>query len=355
MQERNHISYINQVETAVPEYEFHNQCIDFLQRFIDSPADLKKINEIIPNLGISYRYSVLEHLLANPKNSTEEAFYQFDHLPSTAERMQLYKTHALTLVTQVLEKLFLTQSPKDITHLLISSCTGFYSPGIDIEITEKFHLDPGVERTIVGFMGCHAAINTLKLAKHISQANDNAKILMVNIELSTLHFQNKFDINQLISNLIFADGCAAAIISREPYGIQLESFSSTVIPGSMECMTWDIADEGYAIYLDKSIPSFIKKHLPIFVDPIINTKEIKYWSIHPGGRGILDLIQKTLVLTDMEMSHSRKILRNYGNMSSATIMFILKEIMENETEKGLGLACAFGPGLSIEALVFRKE
>ncbi len=347
------LSYINQIETAVPPYEFHNKCIDFLQEFIDFPEDLKKVNEIIPNLGIDYRYSVLENLLAISGENIN-AFYHFNQLPSTAERMMLYKTHALILVTEALGKLFGKHSSEGITHLIITSCTGFYSPGIDIEIIEKFHLNPSIERTIVGFMGCHAAINALKLAKHISESSELAKVLVVNIELSTLHFQEKSDINQLISNLIFADGCAATIVSKEPYGIQLESFNSTVIPDSTKSMTWNIADDGYTIYLDKNIPALIKKHLPTFLNSIIDINEIKHWAVHPGGRGILDLIQKTLKLTDTTMFSSRKILRNYGNMSSATIMFILKEIMVNETETGLGLASAFGPGLAIETLTFRK-
>lgn len=346
--------YINQIETAVPQYEFHNKCIDFLQKFIESKVDLDKINEIIPNLGINHRYSVLENLIANPDHIDSDSFYQVNRMPSTAERMQVYRTYALTLVTQALEKLFVTHSPKDITHLLITSCTGFYSPGIDIEIIQKFNLNPNIERTIVGFMGCHAAINALKLAKHINQSNHQTKILIVNIELSTLHFQENAQINQVISNLIFADGCAVTIVSKEASGIQLGTFNSTLIPESRESMTWNIADNGFTIFLDKSIPIFIKKYLPGFLDSFINIKDVKYWSIHPGGRAILNTVQKVLSLTDADMSHSNKILENYGNMSSATIMFILKAIMQEQGEPGLGLICAFGPGLAIETLAFRK-
>lgn len=341
--------FINQIETAVPENEFHQGTINYLQSFIESQKTLEKVNEIIPNLAIDKRFSVLGNLFGDKQN--EEAFYVQGNFPSTQKRMQAYKKHALPLASQALDKLFAEQNKDEITHLIITSCTGFYSPGLDIEIIKKYGLRTDIERTIVGFMGCHAAFNALKLAKHIVSSKPDAKVLVLNIELSTLHFQEDKEMSKLISSLIFADACAASIISSKAEGLELQDFASTLIPRSLESMTWDIEDDGYAIYLDKSIPVFIKKHLAK-IKPQIDELDIDCWAIHPGGKAILDIVQKALDINDKGMAFSHKVLRNYGNLSSGTIMFILKEILESQDAKANGFACAFGPGLTMESLVF---
>jgi predicted naringenin-chalcone synthase len=348
--------YINSIETAIPENECHTSCIDFLEKQIESEKTLDAIKNIIPNLGISKRYSVLNNLFISDAKISNKAFYEINKSPSTATRMEKYQAEALPLASEALRKLFWQNETREITHILITSCTGFYSPGLDLEIIERFKLNPAIERTMIGFMGCHAAINALKLAKHIARSDENAKILMINIELCSLHFQKDPQLNQLISYLIFADGCAASIISQAPYGLKLESFNSTLVVNSKKAMTWNIADDGFSIYLDKSIPVLIKRSLPEFIESLtdIEPKNLKYWAVHSGGKGILDTVETVLSLNNNDLSHSRRILDEYGNLSSATIMFILKDIMDSGTEAGSGLCCAFGPGLSIESFGFKK-
>ena len=159
--------YINSIETAIPENECHTSCIDFLEKQIESEETLSAIKSIVPNLGISKRYSVLNNLFSSDTKTSAKEFYGIDRAPSTAKRMQKYQEEALALASEALRKLFQQNETEEVTHILITSCTGFYSPGLDLEIIERFKLNPAIERTMIGFMGCHAAINALKLAKHI--------------------------------------------------------------------------------------------------------------------------------------------------------------------------------------------
>jgi alpha-pyrone synthase len=243
----------------------------------------------------------------------------------------------------------------EITHLIVTTCTGFYAPGIDVEIIGHFRLKPSVERTIIGFMGCHAGINALKLARHVVRSDAGARVLIVNLELCTLHLKETGNIEEMLSFLIFADGCAASIVSAETKGLALHDFCSTVVPESSDQITWSIGAGGFDMRLSGQVPVTIAGGLPSCLPDILRGRaanDIRHWAVHPGGRSILDAVRSGAGLEEQALAPSRAVLRRYGNMSSATIMFVLKEIMQGAS--GLGCAMAFGPGLTVESMLFEQ-
>ncbi len=349
--------YINHISTAVPCNEGHSSSIDFLARFITSKENVGRFLAVAKRLGIEKRYTVLNPFF-DVDGSKKEAFYHLDRFPTTEERMIRYKKEALPLISKALNPLFSKVNPGEITHLIVTSCTGFYAPGLDVDIIQKFNLSRDVERTFIGYMGCYAAISGLKLAQHIVASQKEAKVLMVNLELCTLHWR-KDDVpfDQLISFLLFADGCAASVISQEPTGLKLESFYSCVLQESLNAMRWTIGNDGFFMNLDAALPKQIVGGVRQHKEKILrghSLQDFDFWAIHPGGRNILDSIRDEWALAPDQVKGSYDVMRNYGNMSSPTIMFILREFLENKSS-GLGCGLAFGPGLTIESFLFRKD
>ena len=190
-------------------------------------------------------------------NINGERFYAPGEFPSTGARMRQYEIEAPVLAQRAVAKLNLGERKSEITHLIVTSCTGFSAPGIDIELIHRIGLNPTVERTIVGFMGCYAAVNALKLARHIVRSEPQAKVLVVSIELCTLHFQETFELEQMMPFLLFADGCAAALISAEPKGLSMERFYATIFPEAANQMAWHIRDLGFDMVLSSRIPTSV--------------------------------------------------------------------------------------------------
>jgi len=348
-------AYLNRVVTAVPPHNVHRQFTTFAPSLLKD-RERGLFRRMAQRSQIEHRYSFLK-----PATSDNELdgnnFYRKSDFPTTAERMRFYQAHALTLAKQAIDQLNIASLRSDITHVIVTSCTGFYAPGLDLEIVENYGLNPSVERSFIGFMGCYAAFNALKLARHIVRSTPEAKILVVNLELCTLHLQLTEDIGQLLSYLIFADGCAASLISAETNGLKLDSFYTTVMPDSTRQITWAIGDQGFDMHLSGEVPTTIAAALPDYSDKLLNgvkTEAMTHWAIHPGGRSILDAVQKSFGLTNQAMQPSRTVLRDYGNMSSATIMFVLKTIMESSAPPGPGCAMAFGPGVTLESMLFTK-
>jgi len=227
-------------------------------------------------------------------------------------------------------------------------------PGLDLALIERCNLPSSVERCIVGFMGCYAAINALKLARHIVRSEPSARVLIVNLELCTLHLQETDDLERALTYLLFADGCAACLVTAEPHGIALDSFRALVVPDSAEMMTWKVQDFGFDMYLSGHIPAALQDALEANADSFLDPHardEIELWAVHPGGRTVLDAVERALRLPSSALGFSRDVLRRYGNMSSATVMFVLHEMMQSAGEK-LGCAMAFGPGLTAETMLF---
>jgi alpha-pyrone synthase len=217
-------------------------------------------------------------------------------------------------------------------------------------------LSPTVERSIIGFMGCYAAINAFKLARHIVRSEPKARVLAVNLEMCTLHLQETPDLETILSFLLWGDGCAASLITAEEEGLELESFHAVLLPQSRELITWIIGDIGFDMVLSGQVPAAIQTALTSGTSEILNgtpLDEIDLWAIHPGGRTVLDAVERALALDPTKLAASRGVLRDFGNMSSATVTFVLREIARNARPGEAGCAMSFGPGLVAETMRFR--
>lgn len=302
---------------------------------------------------IAHRFSCLAPS-SDPSLLDGEGFYRRGRFPDTAQRMARYDREALALARRAVANLGLDFEADEITHLIVASCTGFAAPGLDLQLAAQLGLAPTVERTIVGFMGCSAAIPALKLAWHIVRSDENARVLVVAVELCSLHMQESGRLEELLAFLHFADGCAAAVVSSRPFGIAIEGFGSAVLPETADHITWRVGAQGFEMHLSGQVPGAILQHLrgrPPFL-PGGDRGADALWAIHPGGRTVLDAVEAGLDLPPDALSWSRRILRDYGNMSSATVLFVLREMIDGGAA-GPGCAMAFGPGIAVETMTFR--
>ncbi len=349
-------AYLNLIATAVPDHDVHNKFVTYAPRLLKTDRNRALFKRMAERSQIEHRYSFLHPHLVFEKLDTDD-FYPNGSFPDTATRMRFYQRHAFTLARRALDKLQLADRKDDITHIIVTTCTGFYAPGLDLEIISPYDLNPSVERSVVGFMGCYAAINALKLAYHIVRSEEGAQVLIVNLELCTLHLKETDDLEQLLSFLIFADGCATSIVSANPQGLELNSFHAAIIPGTSKQITWNIDQLGFDMVLSGEVPKTIAAGLPSRMKSILNgtkIEEVRHWAIHPGGRTVLDAVEKCVGLSAECLNTSRDILRRYGNMSSATVMFVLQEMMQENVPAGIGCAMAFGPGVTVESMMFEK-
>jgi len=240
---------------------------------------------------------------------------------------------------------------------VVTSCTGMYAPGLDLELVARCGLSPSVERTMVGFMGCYAAINGLKLAHHIVRSQPSAKVLMVNLELCSLHLQETSEIDLMMSFLIFGDGCAASLVSADPVGIAVDRFHAALLPDTQRLITWNVGDVGFDMGLSPKVPAAIELGLPMAAGAILDgapANAIDRWAVHPGGRAVLDAVQHGLELAVDALAGSRAVLQGFGNMSSATVMFVLEGVLRDANPGERGCAMSFGPGLTAETMLFHR-
>jgi alpha-pyrone synthase len=347
--------YVNKIAAAHPPYECHRQVVQYLNGLLPPDSDMtQRLARVVAKLGIEKRYSVFENTF-DEHEDRQAAFYSTGFFPTTGERMKAYAEKALPLASLAIEPLLCDEDRSTITHVIVTSCTGFYAPGIDIDIIKRFGLRRDVERTLIGFMGCYAAIPALKQAFHIVRSQPSAKVLIVNVEICSLHFREGAPLDQQLSFLLFADGAAASLVSARAQGLRLDSFHSTLLPQTHELMGWTIGDQGFYMHLDEKIPAAIQIGLRNCGAEILGNTSINQmasWAIHPGGRGILDAIQNELQLAENALRFSRAVLRENGNLSSATIMFVLQAILQDPISRGRGCGMAFGPGLTLESFLY---
>jgi predicted naringenin-chalcone synthase len=349
-------AYLNQIATAVPDYDVHSTFVENAPALLSEERNRLLFRRMALKAQIEHRYSFLNPASDAIGMDTTDVFYRRGAYPDTKTRMNFYERYAFTLARRALDRLNFAERKGSITHLILTTCTGFYAPGIDLQVVEHYGLSPSVERTVVGFMGCYAGINALKLARHIVRSEPSSQVAILNLELCTIHLQETDDLEQVLSFLIFADGCSASLVSAEPAGIELQSFMSTVLPDSADQITWRIGGGGFDMVLMGRVPATIAQGLPSCLDSILGGRrpeDISHWAIHPGGRTILDAVQKGIGLPQDALRQSRDVLRRFGNMSSATVMFVLKEMLQPGTVAGRGCAMAFGPGLTTESMVFQ--
>jgi len=333
------LSYILDIGIAVPKHAITQEEFSGIYSSMTEDADVqRKIKFLTARSAINKRNCVdpdIKKLVAM----------------SLEEKLATYHSSALELAIEAIKTNPAFDNNKDqITDIIFISCTGMQAPGVEIDLINHFQLPTNIKRYNVNFMGCYAALTGLRMAKDIC-TTPNRTVLMVSVELCTLHFQNKFIDDYLLSNSIFADGAASAIVSSNNKGarLKLEDFESRLIPNSKNEMSWKISSDGFLMTLSSDVPKSIKASLDeksLFG----RTPSSTGWAIHPGGKQIVDSIKSTLHLDESEVSASRKVLLENGNMSSATILFVLKEMLANRpSNKPEFIACAFGPGLTLEA------
>lgn len=359
------LSYLSSIETAVPEYGYAQETLtDFYLRSTDDLQTRRKIKIVASKTGIEKRYSVIPDFDKQP-----EAFQFFTPHPSLmpeptlSARMQLYQQHATALSKQAVGKMAgFEHIRKEITHLITVTCTGLFAPGLDVELMRELKLNPSIQRSSVNFMGCNAAILALKNADAICKSDAKAKVLVVCTELCTIHFQKRYNDDYLLSNMIFGDGAAALLVTAQPqegylHSVQIDGFNSMVLHNGYSDMAWQLSETGFIMNLSSYVPDLIREHIrPMLKSVALNPEDYRHWAVHPGGKRIVDDFGAALELDKCLLGPTYNVLKNYGNMSSPTVLFVLKEVLEKAKPEHLNnriFAAAFGPGLSIETMQMR--
>ena len=343
-------AYLNRIATAVPEQDVHEAFVIFAEQMLLNPRLRRVFRRMAGRAGIEHRSSFLDPHRGAPNDAHE--FYRLGNFPNTGRRMELFEQSAPILMRKAVDGLALNEEERaGITHVLVTCCTGLYAPGLDFEIVEHLGLASGVERTMIGFMGCYAAINALKLARHIVRSEPEASVLMLNLELCTLHFQETQELEQVLSFLVFADGAAASLITARKEGFALDSFNAVMVPETRGLITWKIGGLGFDMLLSGQVPAELGRALHEG-ELMAERDEIDLWAVHPGGRSVLDAVESALELPADALAASREVLSRFGNMSSATVMFVLQRIMQQARPGQRGCAMSFGPGLTAETMRF---
>lgn len=334
---------------------------------------LRFARAIYERSGIDRRASILCDA------SGVQHFYDAAAAPGTAARMALYARHASPLAERACSAaLRRAATPAGaITHVVTASCTGFGAPGVDVELVERLGLAPDVRRIHVGFMGCHAAINALSVAMAIVRSGaDRAapapRVLLACVELSSIHLQPSDRPDHIVASALFGDGAAACVVSAQPDddaapapspSLELIDTGSTLIPHTRDAMAWHIGDHGFAMTLADGVPGLVREHLEPWLTPWLARaapgaamrfdRADAAWCVHPGGPRILEAVRDALDLDPRALRFSREVLRAHGNMSSATILFILERMLREIPAERPVVMLAFGPGLAIEAALAR--
>jgi len=377
--------YLRSLETAVPPTVLvQTEARDV---FAAQPGltrlGTRLVGTCFDSAAIDTRYTAVAELTKDHRAENPRFFDSGTGLllsPSTKVRNDIFATEATKLFIEAARKA-LDACPGitllDITHLVTVSCTGFFNPGPDYKIVRALGLNPAVQRYHLGFMGCYAAFPALRAAKSFCEADPNAVVLVVCAELCSLHVRTSNDPDTIMGSALFADGAAAAIVTaredaEEPALLQLDHFETVLTPVGEESMAWNIGDEGFEMVLGNYVPHIIDDHIIGALEPLLSRestllglpyRDIRHWAIHPGGRSILDKVQSRLDLSDEQLVPARETLRNYGNMSSATVLFVLRHILDlppadaaDAADGGGERICsmAFGPGLTVETALFTK-
>ena len=345
-------AYINAVAGTVPDHDVHSLFIEWAEGQIEDPRLRKLFRRMADRSGIEHRWSVLPE----PPDGGRPTFYTGPS-PATSARMACYAEEAPKLALDAIARLRERAPIEGITHLVVASCTGFVAPGIDQIIARALGIE-GVERTLVGFMGCYAAVSALRVAHHIVRSEPDARVLAVTVELCSLHLQETQALESLLAMLQFSDGAAAALVSAEPQGFEMSHLFAAALPESHELIQWKIGDTGFEMTLSGEVPGRIAAALE---DEKVRATlyngwspdEIDSWAVHAGGRSILDAVERGLALPQGALFASRDVLERFGNMSSSTLMFVLAELL-GRPDVRKGVAIAFGPGLAAEGFHFER-
>ncbi|WP_339925474.1 type III polyketide synthase [uncultured Cyclobacterium sp.] len=357
-------SQIKSIGLASPGKAIEQEMIcRFMQKAHGLDAkESRKLSFIYRKSGIAQRYSALNDFNFSdpqnfnffPKNDRLEPF------PDTLSRMEVFKKVAPELAIEAIETCLANsdEKPEAITHLILISCTGMYAPGVELDIINRLGLSNTVERYAIHFMGCYAAFNGIKMADRICKSEPSAKVLIVGVELCTIHFQKEYNEDNVLANAIFGDGAAAVLIQQGEQGMHIENYQSNIIPDGADDMAWSIGNFGFQMKLSKYIPNLLERGIKDFADGLeeqFGLSTIKHFAIHPGGKQILNKIENAFGIEVSQNQHAHNILKDFGNMSSVTILFVLEAVLKDPSIKGKVLAMGFGPGLTLESLLIDKS
>ena len=365
------MSKIVSISTALPSYKHEQKDIlQFMQNvYAMNEVEKRKLKFLYHQSAIQSRYSVLPDYSLN---AGEWQFYpaseNLEPFPNLEQRMNWFNKTAPPLSVAAIEQCIDQKINKDeITHLITVSCTGMSAPGLDLQVMELMDLPKNLFRTSVNFMGCYAAIHAMKLADAFCKNDKNAKVIIVCTELCTLHFQKENTADNIASSLLFGDGSAALLVTNDDGnhdGLKIKSFYSEVGFNGKEHMSWQLSSSGFLMQLSGYVPELIEQDFNGLLqntlqNAAMDQKEITHYSIHPGGKRILSAIEKSTSISKEDLKFSYRVLNDYGNMSSPSILFVLKEIMSSlETEKenkAKIFGAAFGPGLTMETFILAND
>lgn len=363
-------SFITSIGIANPERKISQQDI---ARFMVKAhgvvdGEMVRLKALYRATGIKYRYSVLDDYA----HTTDFTFYpdtnNLEPFPSTGKRMDIYKKKAITLSERSVRDCLsnLNINSDEITHLITVSCTGMYAPGLDIDLVHRLPLKRDVERTAVNYMGCYASFNALKLANAICNNSPDSKVLIVCTELCSIHFQKLKLEDNLLANALFGDGSAAVMVEGKPnskLSLSIADFQCDILKEGEKEMAWKIDDFGFQMKLSTYVPEVIKNGIGQLTWKLLEKfdltiKDIDFFAIHPGGKKILEEIEAELKIKKEKNKYAHHVLSNFGNMSSPTVLFVLKMIFDEVREKDSGsniLSFAFGPGLSLEGMLLKVQ
>lgn len=357
------------IGTAAPEYAIEQPDAARMAQSIcgDGFDQQRLLPALYRRTGIRQRHSVL---LTRSTNGTPslQSFYPAatdgdDEGPTTADRMKRYEHDAPLLAGEAATEALGEAgcNPRDITHLVTVSCSGFSAPGFDIALIRELGLPRTVARTHIGYMGCHGALNGLRVARSFAEADPSARVLLCAVELCSLHQQYGWKKDQIVANALFADG-AAAIVGRagppaEPRPWCLTASGSMLLPETEELMSWRVRDHGFEMTLSPRVPDVIRCELEPWlngwlVEQRLSIETVGSWAVHPGGRRVLDACADVIGLNSTMLDPSREIFAEFGNMSSPTVLFILKSLRDRQAKRPC-VMLGFGPGLTIEAALIR--
>ncbi len=358
------MSKIVSIGTAVPRHKHQQQDIlDFMQRvYALDEVNRRKLKFLYRHGGIDTRYSVIpDYSLPAAEWKFYTASENLEPFPNLELRMNWYRRYAADLSLAAIKNCVDKIPGQNITHLITVSCTGMSAPGLDLELLELLHLPPTTHRTSINFMGCYAAIHAMKLADAITIADKKATVLIVCTELCTLHFQKEHTTDNITSSLLFSDGAAALLVSgnEEQEGLTIDHFYAVVAPKGKSDMAWELSSHGFQMTLTGYVADLIEEDFGGFVNDALRAADLErenitHWCIHPGGKKILEAVHNSLGFTNGQLEPCYDILKNYGNMSSPTVLFVLEKMMDTLKEKkepATIFGAAFGPGLTMETFI----
>ena len=360
------------IGTAVPEFALSQSQVKdlFLAEPDIAPLTARLIRAAYDNSAIERRHTVIEDLAGGGGDFLEPETHAVRN-PGTGTRNARYAREAPRLSEAAARRALENAGvhPGEITHVVTASCTGFYAPGPEYRLVRDIGLYPTVEREHIGFMGCAAAIPALRSAWRICLADPTATVLVTCTEVCSIHIRSSSEPDQIVASAVFADGAAAAVVTAKSpessgprelaapsRGLELTGFTTALTTDGEQDMAWIIGDHGFEMTLTGNVPRIVGREVRAALAPVLErTGAIDQWVVHPGGRSILDRFEQAMDLDETALQRSRAILRDYGNMSSATVLFILADLLGDPTvEDGdRVLVTAFGPGLAVESATAR--